>query len=518
MTQTTKQEDTSDANQPSFHHAVYRRNLPGWNLINDLLGGTRKMREKAATYLPQAEKEPAGAYKVRVARTELFNGFLQTVEGLTGIMLRKPPQLGKDTDKVLLEDAEDIDLQGTHFEVFARQIGQDGLAKGYAGIFVDMADAPPVVSKKDEEVMGLRPYWVHVRAEDVINWRVERIGGRLEFTLLVIRDSVVKPAGEFGQQMVTRYRVYQLEVTKADDGRVESRRVTWSLWDKGEQDSVAVKVKTGVLLTANGAPIARIPFSPYYAALPVGPLTVPIPLEDLAHTTVAHYQVRADRRYSLHLSDVPILALIGGNLQEGEEFYVGPNATAKIPMGGDLKWVAPTAPLEQTRIELQDLIQEMASFGLAYLSRETRAAETAEAKRMDKEQSSSKLVVAGRGLQDALEGAWAFHAEYRGVDTEVEVQMDLDPERLSMDPATMTAYDAMVMGGRLSLRRFWQILQLNRMLPDDFDEEEELKAIAEETLILSGAAAEEDDTGEPGKAKDGKDGKPGQAGDGELEE
>lgn len=472
--------DAQRPDQPTFEHPVHRLNSPAWDLINDLLAGTRMLREKAAKYLPQAEKEPAKAYRIRVDRTELFNGFAQTIEVLISIILRKPPQLGKDTAEVLTEDAEDIDLQGTHVDVFTRQVAEDGLAKGFAGILIDMPDAPPVISKADEEVMGIRPYWVHVRAEDVINWRIERIGGRLEYTLLVLREAATEPNGSFGQKTYVRFRVFRLVVTKDAAGKILNRQVLWELWQLNDDKKTASPLKNGVLVGVD-----RIPFVVFYAGTKTAALTIKPPLEDLAHTTIAHFQVRSDRRYSLHISDVPILTLVGGSLQEGEEFYVGPNATAKVPMGGDLKWVSPNAPLEQTRQELQDLIQEMASYGLAFMTRETRAAETAEAKRMDKEGQSSRLAVTGRGLQDALEAAWAFHAAFREVDAP-EVQLDLDFERLSIDAATLTAYSALVTANQISLDTFWQILKLNRAVPDDFDPEVELQTIADETLKLSG--------------------------------
>jgi hypothetical protein len=477
MTQTLQTDQQAD--QPTFEHPTYRANKDAWALINDLLAGTRAMRDQAAVYLPKAEKEPLNAWRLRVNRTELFNGFAQTVEVLISIILRKPPQLGQATPQALLDDAEDIDLQGTHVDVFTRQVAEDGLAKGFAGILIDMPDAPAVISKADEEVMGIRPYWVHIRAEDVINWRVERIGGRLEYTLLVFKESATVPTETFGQVTKARFRVFRLDVARDADGTVLSRTVRWELWQLNEDKKTATKLKEGLLVGVD-----RIPFVVFYAGTKNAQLNIKPPLEDLAHTTIAHFQVRSDRRYALHISDVPLLVIIGSQKAEGEEVYVGPNSSINVPLGGDVQWRSPNAPLEQTRQELQDLIQEMASYGLAFMTRETRAAETAEAKRMDKEGQSSRLAVTGRGLQDALEGAWGFHAAFRKVEAKVEVQLDLDFERLSIDAATLVAYQQLVAAGDLSRQTFWQILKLNRALPDDFDADAELQMLADEALTL----------------------------------
>ena len=46
-----------------------------WTLIHDLMGGTRAMRSAGEKWLPREPGESPEAYRIRLGRTYLFNGF-----------------------------------------------------------------------------------------------------------------------------------------------------------------------------------------------------------------------------------------------------------------------------------------------------------------------------------------------------------------------------------------------------------------------------------------------------------
>jgi hypothetical protein len=453
-------------------------------MIDDVLGGTRRMREQATTYLPQNPLESTKAYQARVERTELYNGLEATLYGLTGLAFRSPPQLEEGADKAIAEDMKDVDQAGTSMPVFARELFEDGLAHGTAGILVDFPAVEGTVTKARELKEGLRPYWVRVKASDIVNWRQERINGKLVFTLLVIKETYLEPDGAFGAKEGTRYRVFKYGVAQPAEGETAIRyAVTWELWTR---------------VTANGkyeisqgpheiTGPTEIPFAPYHAGRRKAELWVRPPLEGLAYTNIAHFQVRADHRNSMHYASSPIL-FGAGFPDESSTQAVGSSVMIRsTDPSAKLGWVEHTGNcLAQTRTEQQDLKTEMAEQGLAMLARETRAAETAESKGMDREDQESRLIVAVNGEVECLNQALKYHAQYRKVAKPPTVKMKID-DRMLMDAATMAAYQNMRTAGDLSVETMWEIFKENRVLPETFDADKEMQRLADEALRFAPA-------------------------------
>jgi len=106
--------------------------------------------------------------------------------------------------------------------------------------------------------------------------------------------------------------------------------------------------------------------------------------------------------------------------------------------------------------------------GLAMLAPQKRAAETAEAKRMDKATQDSSLGVVARGVQDAAETALQFHARYLGLDDGGSITVNRDFEGLLMEAPVMQAYAALRREG-FPARMILASLQAGGRIPDDED-------------------------------------------------
>ena len=84
-----------------------------WQLVADLMGGTRTMRQAGLRWLPREAAESWSAWRSRLNRTFLFNAFARTVHTLSGLPFSQPlridnlhPQLAGLTDN--------FDGQGTN--------------------------------------------------------------------------------------------------------------------------------------------------------------------------------------------------------------------------------------------------------------------------------------------------------------------------------------------------------------------------------------------------------------------
>lgn len=431
-------------------------------ICRDVSKGTTHMRQQRKTYLPQHSGEESDDYSDRLKLAVLFNALDRTVKGLTGMVFRRDPVLTDDVPESIVEHAENIDYAGTHIDAFAKERFSDGLLDGHAGILVDAprVDGERRLSDAEEAALGVRPYWVAVRKSQITSWRTEVIDGQTVLTQLVIHEPTTVPEGPFGEQEEHRYRVYRLE------GATPTVEV-WRVVDDKPQ------------IMEEQAPVTnqdRIPFAPIYSNR-TGLLESTPPLLDLAYTNIAHYQTLADHRYCLHIANVPTLVTTG--LSPEHMIEVGPNSGINIPdPNGKAMYLEPSGNAFDTNLrQLQEFKGDMAAMGLAMLQHETRAAETAEAKRLDKSVEESVLSAAARSLQDALENALQFHANFMRLPEGGSISVNRDFDAQVISPDQVRAYRELVMSGQLSVDTLWQILLEGDVLPDDFDAEVERERI-----------------------------------------
>jgi hypothetical protein len=464
---------------PDVEHPAVALMRPRWRRCRDVYDGTDAIHAAGERYLPRFPAESPDNYRRRSTSTEFYNAFARTVGGTVGLVFQRDPILGDDNPPAVRDHWENIDGAGRHGTVFARDLFTDAMIVGHGGILVDypaVAD-PDTVTLATERALALRPYWVRVRAEDIVSWRFTQFGGLFLLTQLVLREEVERPLGAFGVALVTRYRVFRLDLA--------TQHVTWELWEPeqvpGEQATIPLKpIASGIVRNQE-----RIPFAPFIIGPPGQPvtsLTSKPPLLDLADANLAHYRVAADRRHVMSLACTPTPVRIGVP-DDAPPIILGPTSAIDIPSpDGDVKFLEPSgAAFQPTQSELDMLERRMAALGLAFLMSDTRAAETAEAKRIDTAQQNATLATAARGLQDALEQALDFHARYLG-QRGGSIAVNTDFEQTVMAPEVMDAYARMVDSDKLSLEMFWDLLRQGRRLPDSFDADTEKVRILARTV------------------------------------
>lgn len=452
-----------DKDSPAYLTPDYNAMLPELKIVRDVDAGYKRMQEQSRVYLPQHPAERGDDYLIRLNRPSFFNGFTRTHRGLTGMVFRTEPVLGEDVKPRIAEIWENIDNQGTHGNVFLKNVFDDALVAGHAAILVDapVVEEPSIRTRADEQRQGIRPYWVHVRKDDITNWRTVVVKGELKLDMVVIREIVDEPDGEFGIEQFRQYRVL-----RRNDGAP-----TFELWR--EVGGRPAKYQEARAITN----VTEIPLIPVYSGY-VGFFLSRPPLIDLAHSNILHYQMNSDMLHAAHIANVPILF---GKGFPTDTVEIGPNSGIFIPAGGpdvDAKWLETTgAGIGLTRQILQDIEAQMAVLGLNMLKRETRAAETAEAKRLDKSEQDSALASAARSLQDAAELALQMTAEFMKEPTggSISVNTDFMPE--GMSPQMIAEYRNLVAANQLSLETMWAILEEGGALPDDFDPDVEKEQI-----------------------------------------
>lgn len=368
-------------------------------LCRTLYGGWECVAAQANNLLPQHPKETAENYKIRLKRPTFYNAFGRTVRGLSGTVFKNPPTPEGIPTEILDVFEDDIDLQGTDGIAFCHHGFNDALITGLAGIFVDMPEVTSTVTLLEAQQLDIRPFWTLIRKDDIVSFRVDVVNGKTVLGQLVFRECVQQRRGDFGVADVVMYRVLR---------RTETA-VTFESWGPSTDGKI---VRQGEVRTLRGP--TEIPFAPIYTARQDFMNATP-PLLDLANLNLLHYQVNSDMHHAIHVANVPFLFAAGFDV---EEMDIGPNSavgTTEESGKVSLKWMETQgSAIGSTRAVLADIEEQMSNLGLGMLQRKSRAAETAEKAAIDKGEQDTTLGAMVSDLEDAIELALYYHAQFAG--------------------------------------------------------------------------------------------------------
>jgi len=454
-------------NNPSTRTKASQVQMAAVEIERDLWGGNMAVKAQTTKYLPRAPGEETDDYQNRLDRSVFLNFFRRTVEGLTGLIFRKDPVLSEEVPDVIREHWENIDLEGTHGDTFLWELETDAISVGHAAIFVEYPDTGGEQGREQEESQEIRPYWIPIKKENILSWRMENIGGVNTLVQVVLQETMMVPHGAFGEKEATQYRVLY---------RLPDGVVGWQLFSMGADNKV-IPGNEGTYPTQTEIPIAEVKTSGSISMFVSDP-----PLLDMSFINIAYYQQWSDYAWSIHKTCVPFIFIAGIPEAKNPDgtpagpLIIGANTAIRSSApDGKAEYVSHDgAALDAAKDSLDDLKSDMSTLGgLAMLAPQKRAAETAEAKRLDKSTSDSSLAVTARALQDGVENALQFHANYlkRPGQADLQggsVQINRDFEGTIMDPSVMAAIAALVREGFPSSQAL-KMLQAGGRIEEDAD-------------------------------------------------
>lgn len=416
---------------------------PHWLLIECLLQGTYGIRKKHRKYLPQEPRELDEAYDNRLIRSTLAPFYVRIERMLAGMLTRKPVRLN-DVSDVITEQLFDVDLQGNDLNVWTYETARKCIRYGHVGVLVDA----PAAGQNG------RPYWVTYTPRDILGWRSEQQDGRQVLTQLRLVEDVVVPDGLYGEKQVQQVRVltpgaYEIH---QKDGKGDFRIV-----DEGRTS------------------LSQIPFSVAYANR-TGLLESMPPLADIAELNLKAYQVQSDLDNQLHISAVPMLAFYGFP-QSAEEVSAGPGEAIAFPAEGRAEYIEPSGNSFQAQFQrLEQIAGQINELGLAAVLGQKLSAETAEAKRIDRSQGDSAMMVVAQNMQDMIDNCLVFHAEYMQEANAGSCLVNRDFLGQRLEPQEIQALLQLYTAGTITQKTLLDQLAAGEVLGDEFDVEEELEA------------------------------------------
>lgn len=436
-------------------------------LVQDLLGGTKAMQAAAEAYIPKRKGEPDGKYQARVDGAVLLNAYKRTVAYLSGQVFSKEVGLSgpgegdnANVGQVFESMGLDADLQGNNLTVWAGHFFRDAVNRGLGLLIVDYPmvrtrrvsgvleyEAEPGVwlakTAAVDKAAGWRPYFVHVSLADILGYRFERINGKRVLTQLRFMERVTEKSGTWDTDDETVDQVRVLTPGRWETWREiknETGKTEWALYDGGETS------------------IGVVPAAWFMTGEPNGELCALPALEDLAQLNRRHWRSYAEHCELMGWVRAPGMYATGVDVDT--ELPWGPGQLTKITdPNGKMAAIGVDAPsVEASRVDLKDLEERMALYGLQMLMPQQSGTVTATASALDATESDSTLQSWAKALADCMEQGFKFAAMWAGLGEEAApgVDVNTDYHMLSgLDPqAILLAVDKGVVPKRMAFEEF----------------------------------------------------------------
>ena len=423
---------------------------PHWGLIETLLGGTYKIRKGHRKFLPQEPREQDFSYDNRLQRSVLAPYYVRLERMLAGMLTRKPVRLDDVSDQIR-EQLFDVDLQGNDLNTWLYNTSRIALRYGHVGVLVDAPKAGD----------NGRPYWATYSPRDIIGWRSEIADGKQQLTQLRLTEKIMIPDGLYGEKEIEQVRVL---TPGAFEIHQKDQKGDFRVVDEGRTS------------------LSEIPFSVAYSNR-MGVLESLPPLADIAELNLQHYQVQSDLSNQLHISAVPMLAIFGFP-QSAEEISAGPGEALALPEGSSAQYIEPAGNSYDAQFRrLEQIAAQINELGLAAVLGAKLVGETAEAKRIDRSQGDSTMMVVAQQMQDMIDNCLRFHADYLQERNAGSSLVNRDFMGSRLQPQEIQALLQLYTAGTITQETLLLQLEAGEVLGDDFDVEQELEATQAGGLI-----------------------------------
>lgn len=335
----------------SSPNEAYKRMQKKWKLVDALLELTEGMRAAGETFLPREPAETEEAYEVRLGRSFLHGYYSGSVDTNSSLPFAEPVTINGTLNKAVEPILDNADYEGRNLTQVARDIFEDGVAYGKSHILVDYPDVGEGLWWNDygRARAGIFPYFVHVRAKELIGWEQDNEYTKEKEILAEIRilrkTSRKKTDDPYEEEYVEETRVY----TKNEV----------ILYEKGPDDDEPTE------RWRRPFALGYIPFFTFYTKR-VGFLEAVPPMYDLAETELTYWQSYSDHRNILRFSRFGLLFASGFTKAEIEKkMIIGPNrliaSTNKDAKLGHVQ--ADCEPIEAGERDLRELERRMQAQG-----------------------------------------------------------------------------------------------------------------------------------------------------------
>lgn len=459
-------EVNTNSNDVTQHHPDYDSQLRIWQYIDDLYYGVDSWLEltnegfkpttKTNLYLPRHAAESFENWVSRINASYYDDLFAKALRQFIDLSFSNGVYFAGDSD--FKKHYENIDLHGSHGDVFLRQFALSVMKYGHSFLLVDFPHVQ-FDNYADFIESGARPYWLEINPKNLINWRCRYAGDSLVFTLAVIKEEILIESGSFGYESVNQYRVL--------------RSGSWEVWRELGGDSQRDRKLVMIQAGNYGNNINFVPIVPVFAGTRLGDCVSFPPLRSLAEKNRILYQMTSDhnRKVSLCCQPVPVLK---DAMRGDEPLEIGPNSFINLrDPNGSFQWIEPLAlSLEQSRKDLDDLRQSISQDAASYLTApsDRQSSRTTELLTIPLQ---SNLLGFNTSFCDGINKAIQIHQQFLNTD-DVRISLDSTIFEQKKDSQLAYAIQGLYKDGVLTRKSALEAVQALGILGPKFNLDEEL--------------------------------------------
>ena len=175
---------------------------------------------------------------------------------------------------------------------------------------------------------------------------------------------------------------------------------------------------------------------------------------------------------------------IYGFPQSTEEIIGGPGEALALPETARSEYIEPSGNSYDAQFKRLDQIsQQINELGLAAVLGQKLSAETAEAKRIDRSQGDSTMMVIAQQMQDLIDNCLNFHAQYMQQPQAGSSFINRDFLATRLEPQEIQSLLQLYTAGTITQETLLNQLSAGEVLGDEFDVEEEIEATQTGGLI-----------------------------------
>lgn len=437
-------------------NASYNGAASKWQRCRDAVAGQDAVHAAGVRYLPMLKDQTFEDYTAYKLRAGFYNATGRTLEGLVGLVFRKPPQITKPASMDSIVD--DIDLQGTSLTSLAQHVLNEVLEVGRIGVLIEHPTVQQMPSNMAQAAaQNLRPYAAVYQSESILDWKLERVNNVMQPVMIKLYEVVDEKVDEF-----TSNRIEQLRALLLIEGVYLQR-----LYRKDDKGNWIQHGADIIPMMSNKA----LDFIPFYAFGPkANELNIQeSPILDLADLNLAHYRVTADYEHGCHFTGLPMLFLAGVELEAGENVYLGSQTavtTTRSAQEADGKFIEFTGQgLGALENNLDRKEKQMAAIGARMLEQQKAGVESEGAMEMRANGENSVLASIANLVSRGMTQMLAFMQQWaNGGTAEISAQLSTDFMPVGLSPQMLDSLTKALQSNSITQETYFYNLERGEMI------------------------------------------------------
>ena len=147
-----------------------------------------------------------------------------------------------------------------------------------------------------------------------------------------------------------------------------------------------------------------------------------------------------------------------------------------MPPESRMEYISPSGDSYDSQFtRLKDIAEQINTLSLAAVLGQKLVGESAEAKRIDRSQNDSTMMVIAQQMQDLIDNCLKFHSEYLNEPNAGSSFVNRDFVSARLEPQEITSLLTLFTAGTITQETLLNQLSAGEVLGDDFDVEEEIE-------------------------------------------